>query len=285
MNQAKQNISRNGKIAKQWNTAQDTETYRHTIVHEGQISSTALSPMFGPLSLIWLSASSIAFAPFTALYPSPPWPCTTSTALYPLYGTLSALWPSVSSMALCLLYNLLSPLRPSASSMSLRPLYDPLPPLRPYDLSTALYPLYGALSPLLSSASCTALSPLRPSASSMPLWPLCGPRPLYGSLPLYNPLSPPWPFLPTTASVSSTMNVFFTFSHNSSGCQSRNTSTGPRGLHNYTADTGATLLYRCALKFNQLVFERVNEQKSSKRQLLKSLMTANFKVFILLCYS
>jgi hypothetical protein len=125
--------------------------------------------MYGPLSLIWLSASSIAFAPFTALYPRPPWPCTPSTALYPLYGTLSALWPSVSSTTSCPLYGPLPPLCPFALSMTLCPLYGPMISPLPFIPSTALCPLYCPLHPVLPSLLCGPRPPLCPSAPSAAL--------------------------------------------------------------------------------------------------------------------
>ncbi len=112
------------------------------------------------------------------LFPSPPSTalCSTSTALYPIYGPLSydPLFPP--------LYGPLSPLRPSVLSRPF-PFYYPLSPLQLFSLlwpsvpSGALCPLYGPLSPLQPSvpsmALCSLYGPLSPLGPSVPSTALC----------------------------------------------------------------------------------------------------------------
>jgi hypothetical protein len=105
--------------------------------------------------------------------------CSTSTALYPLYGPLFPQQPSVLSTALCLLCNSF-------------PLYDHLSPLGPSVLSTALCPHWGPLSSLRPSVSSTALCPLHG-----PLFSLRPSVPSTALCPLYGPLSPLRPSVPS----------------------------------------------------------------------------------------
>ncbi len=83
-----------------------------------------------------------------SMAPLPPlWSCVSSIALYPLNGILSLIWHSVPSTCLCPLFSPLStllplsPLRPSVLSTALCLLYSHMSPLNPYVASTACSPL------------------------------------------------------------------------------------------------------------------------------------------------
>jgi hypothetical protein len=98
-----------------------------------------------------------------------------------LYSPLSPVQPSVPSSALCPLYGSLSlsshlhPIRPSSSSMALCPLYGPMPPPQPSNplqSSTPSMALYSSMAPIPIYPLYGPLSPLRFSVSSMAQWPL-----------------------------------------------------------------------------------------------------------------
>jgi hypothetical protein len=146
------------------------------------VPSTALCPLYGPLSSLFDSMSALR-------------PCASCTALYPLYGLLSPAWASV-RRALC-------------------PLYIPLPSLLPSILSKAQCFFNILLSHLMPSEYILYSPwPYVPSTAlclSMALCPLYGPMPLYDSLspftvlcPICCPLSAVqhfsflWPSLPST---------------------------------------------------------------------------------------
>jgi hypothetical protein len=188
--------------------------------HLRPLSPIVLCSLYGPLSSLWPSVSSIVvcpplkpYVPYLALCPRPRY-SVLPMALYPLYGALFNLYGPLSSLRLSTdlypLYDPLFPQQPSVLSTALcllfspYPLCDPLSPLRPSVLSwpsvrsTALcllyssFPLYDHLSPLGPSVLSTALyllysplSPLWPSVPSTALGPLCG------------PLSPLWPPVPS----------------------------------------------------------------------------------------
>ncbi len=96
----------------------------------------SLAPLHDILYFLWPYVPSMVLCPLWPSPPSTAL-CSISTAIYPLYGPLSplqlfsSLWPSVPSGALCPLYGPLSPLQPSAYSMALCSLYGSLSPLRP----------------------------------------------------------------------------------------------------------------------------------------------------------
>ncbi len=174
------------------------------------VPSTALYPLCGHLSFLWSSAPSTVFYPvYGPLFSQQSSVFSTALCLlycpYPFYGPLFHRRHSVFSSALCLLYNSLSPPWPSGSSTALCSLYGILFPLRPSILSLALYPLLGPLPPLRRPLY-SPVSPLRPSAKSKALYPhLCGPLPLnnhlYSLLPSVSSTShlPLWPFTPSKA--------------------------------------------------------------------------------------
>jgi hypothetical protein len=111
-----------------------------------------------------------------------PRPSAPSTALCPLYGPLSRLQGSVSnSSALCLLYGPMFPLWPSVPSTALCQFYGLCPLLMLSMLSMVLYLLNSPPSLLWLSVPSNALCPLQTSLSSIaiclfyPLQPLCPP--------------------------------------------------------------------------------------------------------------
>ncbi len=138
------------------------------------VTSTALCPLYGSLSRQFL------FVPSSAL--------NLLTAFCLLHSPLSPLWPSFPSAALCLLDDSLSPLRPLVPSTALCALYGPLSPLRPSVPTPTLGPLYGPLLPPRPSV---------PSTAHCPLYALC---PFYPFFALY-PMSVLYPICPVCSSV------------------------------------------------------------------------------------
>ncbi len=173
------------RFAKQWNSLQQTSCNK---VKSHEISSTALCPLYIPLSPLRPSASSTALLrPSTSLQLSTPF-----MDLCSLLGRLSPLRPSVSCSALFSPYGPLSPLQTYVPSTALCQLYGPLSPLTHFVPSTALCPLYGHLPPVCP------LLPFQPPIPSIALFPLC------------DLLFPLRPFIPSTRHV---------FSHSFTKCR------------------------------------------------------------------